>query len=72
MVMVDFRYDGDVFNPDKVYYASDIEKNGWKVTLPVETFKEHIMIIYLDIYGNEYREVKSLKDFSSSKQKGGK
>lgn len=72
MVMVDFSYDGDIFNPDKVYYASDIEKNGWKVTLPVDAFEEQIMIIYLDIYGNEYREVKTLNDFSGSKQKGGK
>lgn len=74
MIMVDFSYDGDVFNPDKVYYASDIEKNGWKVNLPVDAFEEQIMIIYLDIYGNEYREVKTLKDFTGSKrrQKGGK
>lgn len=74
MIMVDFSYDGDVFNPDKVYYASDIEKNGWKVTLPVDEFKEQIMIIYLDKYGNEYREIKTLNDFSGSKQKqkGGK
>lgn len=72
MVMVDFSYDGDIFNPDKVYYASDIEKNGWKVTLTADAFEEQIMIIYLDIYGNEYREVKTLKDFSGSKQKGGK
>jgi site-specific DNA-methyltransferase (adenine-specific)/adenine-specific DNA-methyltransferase len=74
MIMVDFSYEGDIFNPDKVYYASDIEKNGWKVNLPVDAFKEQIMIIYLDIYGNEYREVKTLKDFSGSKrkQKGGK
>lgn len=72
MVMVDFSYDGDIFNPDKVYYASDIEKTGWKVTLTADAFEEQIMIIYLDIYGNEYREVKTLKDFSGSKQKGGK
>ncbi|MDY6856809.1 MAG: site-specific DNA-methyltransferase [Thermodesulfobacteriota bacterium] len=74
MIMADFSYDGDIFNPDKVYYASDIEKNGWKVNLPVDAFEEQIMIIYLDIYGNEYREVKTLKDFSGSKrkQKGGK
>jgi len=74
MIMVDFSYDGDIFNPEKVYYASEIEKNGWKVALPVDAFEEQIMIIYLDIYGNEYREVKMLKEFSGSKrkQKGGK
>ena len=65
MIMVDFSYDGEIFNLDKVYYASEIEKNGWKVFLPKEEFKGQIMIIYLDIYGNEYREIKSLKDFKS-------
>jgi len=68
MVMVDFNYNGEVFNLDKVYYASEIEKNGWKVFLPKENFKDRIMIIYLDIYGNEYREVKTLQDFADSKQ----
>jgi len=74
MVMVDFDYNGEVFNLDKVYYASEIEKNGWKVFLPKENFKDRIMIIYLDIYGNEYREVKTLQDFADSKQtkRGGK
>ena len=65
MIMVDFDYDGDIFNLDKVYYASEIKKNGWKVFLPVEEIKKQLMIIYLDIYGNEYREIKSLKDFKS-------
>lgn len=74
MIMVDFDYDGEIFNLDKVYYASEIEKNGWKVYLPLENIKRQIMIIYLDIYGNEYREVKTLQDFGASKQakRGGK
>ena len=63
MIMVDFSYDGEIFNLDKVYYASEIEKNGWKVFLPEEEFKGQIMIIYLDIYGNEYREIKTSNDF---------
>jgi len=65
MIMVDFSYDGEIFNLEKVYYASEIGKNGWKVFLPVEEIKEQMMIIYLDIYGNEYREIKCLKDFKS-------
>ena len=69
MVMVDFDYDGEIFNLDKVYYASGIEKNGWEVHLPVESIKEQMMVIYLDIYGNEYREIKSIKDFKSSRKK---
>ena len=63
MIMVDFDYNGDTFNLQKVFYASEIEKNNWEVHLPVESFKNKIMIIYLDIYGNEYREIKTLNDF---------
>ena len=69
MVMVDIDYDGDIFNLDKVFYASDIEKNRWEVHLPAESVKKQMMIIYLDIYGNEYREIKSIKDFKSSIKK---
>ncbi len=63
MIMVDFDYNGDTFNLQKVLYASEIEKNNWEVHLPVESFKDKIMIIYLDIYGNEYREIKTVNDF---------
>jgi site-specific DNA-methyltransferase (adenine-specific)/adenine-specific DNA-methyltransferase len=68
MIMIDFDYDEKVFNVDKVFYASEIEKNNWKIYLPIEEFKKQIMIIYLDIYGNEYREVKTLKDFKKNQQ----
>lgn len=74
MIMVDFDYDDKIFNLDKSFYASEIEKNGWKVLLPLENIKKQIMIIYLDIYGNEYREIKTLQDFGGPKQvkRGGK
>lgn len=68
MIMVDYDYNTETFNLDQVFYASEIEKNGWKVLLPLEKIKKQIMIIYLDIYGNEYREIKTLKDFGDLKQ----
>jgi len=64
MVMVDYDYDGEVFALDAVFYAADIEKNGWEVRLPLESLGKQVMIIYMDIYGNEYREVKTPADFS--------
>jgi len=67
MVMVDFDYDGEVFNLDEVFYASEIEKNGWEVHLPIESIKNQIMVMYLDIYGNEYREIKTMDCFKSTK-----
>jgi len=64
MVMVDYDYDGEVFALDAVFYAADIEKNGWEMRLPLESLGKQVMIIYMDIYGNEYREVKTPADFS--------
>ncbi len=69
MIMVDFDYNGDTFNLQKVLYASEIEKNNCEVHLPVESFRDKIMIIYLDIYGNEYREIKTLNDFKRLKKR---
>jgi len=69
MVMVNFDFDGEIFNLDQVYYASEIENNNWEVHLPLNSIKNQVMIIYLDIYGNEYREIKTLKDFQSSLRK---
>jgi site-specific DNA-methyltransferase (adenine-specific)/adenine-specific DNA-methyltransferase len=63
MVMVDYDYEGDVFNLDAVFYANDIEKNGWEVRMPLGSLGERAMIVYIDIYGNEYREVKTPADF---------
>ena len=44
---------------DTIFYASDIEKNGWEVRLPLESLGQQVMIIYIDIYGNEYWEIKT-------------
>jgi len=63
MVMVDYDYNGEVFALDAVFYAADIEKNDWEVRLPLESLGEQAMIIYMDIYGNEYREIKTADDF---------
>jgi site-specific DNA-methyltransferase (adenine-specific)/adenine-specific DNA-methyltransferase len=63
MVMVDYDYDGEVFALDGVFYAADIEKNDWEVHLPLEQLGRRAMIIYIDIYGNEYREIKTPADF---------
>ena len=63
MVMVDYDYDNEVFALDTVFYAGDIEENGWEVRMPLESLGQQVMIIYIDIYGNEYREIKTPADF---------
>jgi len=63
MVMVDYDYNGEVFDFDDVFYAEDLEKNKWEVRFDADKIDGQIMIIYIDIFGNEKREVKKLKDF---------
>lgn len=73
MVLVDYDYSYDSarkgneapppFEVDAVFYANDIQAAGWEVRLPVETLGKSVMLVYVDIYGNEYTEVKTLSDF---------
>jgi len=53
MVMVDFNYNGKVFDLDRVFYAHDIEGKKWKIEFPLNSIKGDMMFVFLDIYGNE-------------------
>ena len=57
MVMVDYDYNGKVFDLDKAFYASAIKDNKWKIELPTKEIKGDVMLVFLDIYGNESRIV---------------
>ncbi|RPF49392.1 site-specific DNA-methyltransferase (adenine-specific)/adenine-specific DNA-methyltransferase [Thermodesulfitimonas autotrophica] len=73
MVLVDYNYPYDParkgkepfppFQLDAVFFASDIQAAGWEVRMPFDLLGEYIMVIYIDIYGNEYTEVKASADF---------
>ena len=66
MVMVDYDYTGNgegVFDLDVVFYRHDMEQDDWKVRLDASQFGQRMMIIYVDIFGNELREVKRPEDF---------
>jgi len=69
MIMVDYDYDGEVFDFDDVFYAEDLKKNEWKVRFNVDKIDGQIMIIYVDIFGNEKREVKKMTDFRKEQKK---
>ena len=56
-VMLDYDYNGDVFDLDAVFFADAIEKAGWEVRFPVESVGGQVMAVFIDIYGNEAREV---------------
>ncbi|GFP21275.1 site-specific DNA-methyltransferase (adenine-specific) [Candidatus Hakubella thermalkaliphila] len=69
MVMLDYGFDGEVFDLDEVFYAEDLKKNGYEVRFAEDKVKGQIMVIYIDIFGNEKREIKTLADFNGKRKK---
>ncbi len=57
MILVDFNYNGEAFVMDDYCFAEDISDNKYKIELPKKFSGKNIMAIYVDIYGNEFREV---------------
>jgi hypothetical protein len=78
-MMLDFNFDGEVFDLDAVFYGDGLKKLGWQARFPYEGLGEKIMVVFLDIHGNEAREVIPREAFgqpkplaSSTKKKGAK
>jgi len=63
MVMLDYNFNGEVFDLDEVFYAEDLKRSGYEVRFSEHRVKGQMMIIYIDIFGNEKREIKTLRDF---------
>lgn len=63
MVIIDYNYNWEYVNFEEVLYADQIKKNGYKISLDKERLKQDCMIIYIDIFWNEKREIISLKSF---------
>ncbi len=62
MAMVDYNYDDKVFDLDEVFYADNL-KPDFEARFDSKKLDKQIMIIYLDIYGNEKKEILTLEDF---------
>ena len=65
IVMLDYEFDGEVFDLDDVFYAEDLKKNDYEVRFAEDKLKDQVMVIYIDIFGNEKREIKIIKDFKA-------
>ena len=57
MLMLDLDYKGDVFDFDTVFYAHQLQENDWQGWFPVKSLGQNVMVVFLDIYGNEAREI---------------
>ena len=62
MVMIDRNYDGQTFQLDNYYFGDEIAKNDFKIRFSDE-IGQQLMIIYLDIFGNERKEIIKKSDF---------
>lgn len=63
MVMIDYDFNGEYFNIDDKWFASDLEKNDYEIRFLTEKFIDQIMLVYMDVYGNERKEIKIPGDF---------
>lgn len=57
MLMLDFDYDGEVFDLDAAFYAAQLQADEWRAWFPAEGIGAQVMAVFTDIYGNEAREV---------------
>jgi DNA modification methylase len=65
MVMIDLDYKGKVFNLCEYFFAEQIVSG--EVFFDFDNMGSEIMVVYLDVYGNEFREVIKVTDFRESK-----
>jgi len=87
MVLIDFNFNGKVFDLDAVYWAEDLVNAELKrrgltstakyaervkdcdyldVRIPEEKVTDNMMIIFVDKYGNEKKQILKRKDFSKN------
>lgn len=71
-VLVDFDYPYDQaadseaappFALDEAVFAAELEDKDWTLEIRAKTLGEFVMIVYLDVFGNEYTEVKPREAF---------
>lgn len=67
IVMMDYDFNDEYFDMDDKWFTSDLEKNEYEIRFNPEKVGEKMMIIYMDVYGNEKKEIKELKDFEQKR-----
>lgn len=67
-VYIDYDFNGDTFEMDESFFADEIlpsneelDKNGIVIELPKDRLGKKIMVVYSDIYGNDFKEVFDIK-----------
>lgn len=69
MLMLDLDYDGKVFDLDTVFYAAQLQADDWQAWFPVENIGKKAMAVFIDMYGNESREVIPSEEFGIGRKR---
>lgn len=64
MVIVDYEYNWEYVNYEEVLYAKDLKKQDYKFKLDKNRLNEDCMVIYIDIFWNEKREIINKNSFN--------
>lgn len=64
MVLLDYDYgsageesEADIFDLDDVFYADALKNADWEVRFPPARLGAKVMVVFVDIYGNEARDL---------------
>lgn len=73
MIMVDLAYNDAVFDLDQVFYASELKQKEWMIRFPRADLIGDVMLVFVDIYGNEARRIVKKESFAQrTKPSGGR
>ena len=65
MLLLDFDYNGDVFDLDAVFYGHQLEETDWEASFPLGNVGDKIMAVFMDVHGNEAQEIISREQFGT-------
>jgi site-specific DNA-methyltransferase (adenine-specific)/adenine-specific DNA-methyltransferase len=62
-ILIDCDYRGDVFNLDLVFFADELKENSSRAWFPAEKIGKNLMVVFMDIYGNEATDIVAREKF---------
>lgn len=62
-VIIDYEYNGEYVNFEEVLFANEIEKNWYVIELDKKRLNKECMVIYIDIFWNEKKEIITIENF---------
>lgn len=74
VVMLDYTFNKDtqVFNLDEIVYADAMKSDDWELRFPFKNLRSDVMVVFIDIYGNEARVLIPKEQFEAKKVKAKK